>query len=203
MFLSAYERIQKSIPYCDLLYHPHRATQHIGPLHTLCRGLRLSAFCPNRPRFSSHELHPASFRFFPTVRLHVIFGLPLLPLLSNIQLIAMLQSLIRAYLLAFIITGMSIFYVITVSVLPIHNYIITILLEVLFKSIKKSQVCWKVMGCLKKCLLVCWTCRLLLLSSPLCCFKKKYYAKCEKSNFLSAHSVPSKSISIVPQLTFQ
>ena len=45
---------------------------------------------------SAHDVHPASSLSFSTVRLQVVFGLPLLLLPSGAQVIAVLQSLFWA-----------------------------------------------------------------------------------------------------------
>ena len=49
-------------------------------------------------RTSSHDLQPASCLSFSTVRLQVVFGLPLLLLPSGAQLMATLQSSLRSFL---------------------------------------------------------------------------------------------------------
>ena len=49
-------------------------------------------------RTSSHDLQPASCLSFSTVRLQMVFGLPLLLLPSGAQLMATLQSSLRSFL---------------------------------------------------------------------------------------------------------
>ena len=69
------------------LTYPLRALWHTRPSQSLSRLLAAMIFT------SSHDRHPASALSFSTVRLQVVFGLPLVLFPSGVQVIAMLQLL--------------------------------------------------------------------------------------------------------------